>query len=307
MDVLEAALVQLAVPALVLIVLLRERAVSRLDAIASFATATSLFAFLWWAGRWHLLSVWLRFALPVALVWFGVRLWRKSVNATTYSAAAPWGWLGRATKIALVLFFAVRLSAVFQGWRYEGDTIGLQFPLGAGTYYVGQGGSTAAVNYHVVNRTQRYALDIVRLSRWGNRATRLVPRALSDYASFGASVGAPCTGTVQHVEANLPDNELSGGRDRLNPAGNHVALRCAGSDIDVLMAHFKGGSVRVHPGQKVVAGEALAAVGNSGNSPTPHLHIHAKRGGSPQSPTEGEGLPMTFAGKFLVRNALIRD
>jgi hypothetical protein len=35
--------------------------------------------------------------------------------------------------------------------------------------YVGQGGSTAAVNYHVVHRTERYALDIVSLTAWGNR------------------------------------------------------------------------------------------------------------------------------------------
>jgi murein DD-endopeptidase MepM/ murein hydrolase activator NlpD len=67
------------------------------------------------------------------------------------------------------------------------------------------------------------------------------------------------------------------------------------------------GSVLVRPGDRVQAGQPLACVGNSGNTTEPHLHIHAKRGDKPDSILDGEGMPMRFGGRWLIRNSVVRS
>ncbi|MGH8502548.1 MAG: M23 family metallopeptidase [Gammaproteobacteria bacterium] len=83
-------------------------------------------------------------------------------------------------------------------------------------------------------------------------------------------------------------------------AGNHVTLRCG--NADVLLGHFRPGSLKVASSTRVDVGDLIAEVGNSGNSDEPHLHIHAQAPGSANEPMSGEPLPMRFNGRFLVRN-----
>ena len=82
--------------------------------------------------------------------------------------------------------------------------------------------------------------------------------------------------------------------------GNHVLLRC--KDADVLMGHFKPGSLKVAVGQQVTVSQLIANVGNSGNTGEPHLHVHAQQAGTAAAPFSGEPLPVRFDGRFLVRN-----
>jgi murein DD-endopeptidase MepM/ murein hydrolase activator NlpD len=72
------------------------------------------------------------------------------------------------------------------------------------------------------------------------------------------------------------------------------------------MAHLMQGSVLVKTGDRVIVGQTLARVGNSGNTREPYLHIHAKCGGKPESMLDGEGVPIWFDGRWLIRNSLIR-
>jgi len=60
-----------------------------------------------------------------------------------------------------------------------------------------------------------------------------------------------------------------------------------------MYAHLKRGSVKVKAGDTVKSGQQIAEVGNTGNSPIPHLHFHLQN-----SPTwfQGEGLPEFFHG-----------
>lgn len=46
----------------------------------------------------------------------------------------------------------------------------------------------------------------------------------------------------------------------------------------------------------------LGAVGNSGNSDEPHLHIHVQRGMTAEAPMLGEPVPLTLEGRFPLRN-----
>ena len=56
------------------------------------------------------------------------------------------------------------------------------------------------------------------------------------------------------------------------------------------------GSVAVDEGDRVAVGDRLGAVGNSGNTTEPHLHIHAV------DATKGMGVPISFDGRVPVRN-----
>lgn len=67
--------------------------------------------------------------------------------------------------------------------------------------------------------------------------------------------------------------EINGRLDIRSNAGNHVMIETSEGNI-VFLAHLKNGSVLVKEGQRVKVGEKIGAVGNSGNSTAPHLHIN---------------------------------
>lgn len=49
----------------------------------------------------------------------------------------------------------------------------------------------------------------------------------------------------------------------------------------MLLAHMKKGSLVVKEDIPVKTGDLIGQVGNSGNTSEPHLHIHARQGGTP--------------------------
>jgi len=195
----------------------------------------------------------------------------------------------------LVGIVYVPLSAyALTGYAAEEEPVALRFPLDEGVYIVGHGGSNSPINYHNSSRTQEYALDLQKLNVFGTRAKGMYPENLDNYAVYGDTVHSPCTGQVQDVVSSRPEYAPPK-RDEERPAGNHVVLQCNG--VRVYLAHLMPGGVTVDSGSVVTTGTPLGRVGNSGNSTEPHLHIHATRA--------GEGVPLTFNGRFLVRNSLV--
>jgi hypothetical protein len=301
-ELTEVLLTQVLTPVVLLFLAIWFKPISRTDATLTAMAVGFPLMFVWLAGRWHLFTVKMRPILLLGILVVAVMCWRRSRKVPRYASRGARTWVARTTKIALVLFISIRTIDAIAG-RFAGqEPVRLEFPVRDGRFHVGQGGSTPAVNYHTVNLTQRYAVDIVKLTTWGNRASRLRPRDLREYASYGVAVYAPCSGDVKQAESSLPDNLVDGERDRARPAGNQILVHCDGTDVDVLMAHLQAGSVRVKKGEHIAAGDLISAIGNSGNSTEPHLHIHAKRGGGVDTGLEGEGAPMTFDGRFLVRN-----
>ena len=57
----------------------------------------------------------------------------------------------------------------------------------------------------------------------------------------------------------------------------------------------------VRTGEEVRTGDPLGAVGNSGASNEPHLHIHAQRPGPANAPFSGDPLPLRIDGRYLAR------
>jgi hypothetical protein len=93
-----------------------------------------------------------------------------------------------------------------------------------------------------------------------------------DYPSYGEPVKAPCDGRVLLCRSDLPD-QLPGDRDPANPRGNEICIEIKELTV-VVLAHLQAGSLKVQENDLVHKGEVIAAVGNSGNSSEPHLHVH---------------------------------
>jgi len=260
----------------------------RSPAIDSFSFYLCAFIFLFFMAiaRWDMVGYGLQFILLALLL--GIAYERGE-------------WLPSVLVIAMFLF----VQAVFQRSGRE-NPIELSFPLAGGTYFVAHGGNLRLLNHHRVSKSQAYALDIVQLNWLGMRAAGIYPQRLAKYRIFGDVLYSPCEGTVTAVANDLPDL-LPGEMDKKHVAGNHIVIQLHEAEIYIGLAHLMQSSVNVKPGERVSVGQALARVGNSGNTSEPHLHIHAKRGGDPKSMLDGAGVPMRFGGRWLTRNSIMRN
>lgn len=205
-------------------------------------------------------------------------------------------------KGAVIALMLLLNGNTIRGYFAPRGAIDLAYPLKNGVYYVGGGGNSRWINGHQAAPPQKYALDIVRLNSFGNRARGIQSEEVQQYTIFGDKVFSPCNGTIrqrvdEHPDLNPPI------RDGENLAGNYVVIECKG--VEVLLAHLMQGSVLVEPNEVVEEGQPLAQVGNSGYSTQPHLHIHAERDSdADEEILDGEGVPIRFKGRFLVRNSL---
>lgn len=258
----------------------------------------TLFAFL--TARWDITSYYLRvlifLILAVAIYVAYRRVQDKEFNLPTVTQ------LGKnAGNIILIVVLGWLNISVLHGYLKPEGSVDLTYPLGNGVYYIGGGGNSRWINNHNAYPPQDFALDIVELSVIGNSIMPGKQNGLEKYAIYGAPIYSPCDGTVL-VAVDEHKDQIPPQRDLSNPAGNYILLECF--EVEILLAHLKQGSVMVSSGDKIRRGDEIGAVGNSGNSSQPHLHIHAEKGGADGAILDGEGVPITFEGRFLVRNNL---
>jgi MYXO-CTERM domain-containing protein len=262
-------------------------------------------------GLWLFPPWWTPYAFAALLLAAMLAGWRRRRPFRSRLPSSLIAWIVTAVFIAMG-GWGVYQSALALAGRVSqaGGTVDLTFPLKGGTYLVVNGGSNLNVNTHLMTldaniarfqayRGQSYGVDIVKLDAWGLRANGLQPSEPDAYIIYGTPVYAPCSGVVLIALDGLPDMPVPQ-VDRAHMAGNHVLLRC--KDADVLLGHFMPGSVVIAKGSQVAAGDQIGRVGNSGNTGEPHLHIHAQERGTAAEPMSGNPLPMSFGGRFLVRN-----
>jgi len=182
------------------------------------------------------------------------------------------------------------------------------FPL-RGIWYVGYGAS-----FHTGHRwavPEEFALDIAKvgendLSHKGD-GTRF-----EDYYAYGADVLAAADGRVIRTANDQPEDSTAMQRpdetqeayfarlqkeqeERLAKGptaitGNYVMIDHGLSEYS-LYAHLQPGSVRVHVGDQVKAGDVIGKLGSSGNSTEPHLHFHVC---DKPDPLMCAGIPVNF-------------
>lgn len=172
----------------------------------------------------------------------------------------------------------------------------LIFPL-RGDFLVVTGHATAPQGHE--ERSQVYAYDIVGLgphlellSGDGSRNT--------DFVGFGKEVIAPAGGVVAYARNDVPDNSSTGNQDfdkllalpdpPWGVGGNCVVIDHGDGEWSFL-AHMQQGSVAVKTGDRVVQGQLLGKLGNSGATTGPHLHYHLMDG--PRI-LVSDGLPARF-------------
>lgn len=304
-------ILQLVLPLLLLVWIAFIPATSQLGYFCqALGTATALLG-LALSGLWLFPTWWTPYLFAALLAVAATRPWW---HRRTLVSRLPSGW---AAWLITVMFFGVGVWGTDQSARalagraqQAGAVVDLAFPLKSGSYLVVNGGSNISINQHLMTldtsiprfqayRGQSYGLDLVKLDEWGLRANGLLPPDPGQYNIYGEPVYAPCAGQVIAALDELPDMQVPQ-TDRQHMAGNHVLLRC--NTADVLLGHFKPGSLKVSVGDTVAVGQVVGAVGNSGNTSEPHLHVHAQQRGTTTEPFSGNPLPMRFNGRFLVRN-----
>ena len=162
-------------------------------------------------------------------------------------------------------------------YRYgEINSVPLLAPVfGSWTIYQGFNGK------HTHKTPWQYALDF--FITHDGQSFQHSGKKLEDYYCFGAPVLSPAHGDVVRVYDRLPDNE-PGEVDTKNNWGNFILIRLD-SGLHLLLAHLQQGSVKVKEKERVQPGKMLAACGNSGRSPQPHLHMQVQNTAELGSPT----------------------
>ena len=170
-----------------------------------------------------------------------------------------------------------------------------RFPL-RGDWLVGAGPTLHS--HHRWLTMEEFAYDIVKLGPEG-RTHAGDGANFSGYFAYGAPVLAAADGEVVETIDDVPEDlsamrrrdetqeayrtrlmeeqgkRLASGKRGI--AGNLVVIAHGEGEFSMYV-HLKPGSVRVKKGQKVKAGEEIAALGSSGNSTEPHLHFHVATG-----------------------------
>lgn len=245
-------------------------------------------------GRWDLNGYWFRIVFPVVFLFIMLRSYLQIKHL-------PWN-LSKVPKLSLVFVVLLvgTLPFIFSGYVYQPQAIDLKSPLRDGYYDVVHGGASTLINYHHSHPKQAYALDIVKLNRFGWRASGVAPTSLAKYEIYGDTIYSPCNGKIIEMVDGLKElapNEMNKQTQpyrKKNPTGNSVIIQCG--DTQVHIAHMIPGSIKVKKGELVTTAAKIGKVGNSGNTSEPHLHIHAEK--------NGKGVPILFDGKFLKRNSI---
>ena len=259
--------------------------------LTTFVMTLGVVGFSVLVAPWGVLGVWIRHAILLLFLAALVISLRRPLDPERL----PEPPIRSLVKIVIGLFFGGVAVGAVASHAAPDEALNLAFPLRGGSFLVLHGGSRPATNVHAADPKQRYAVDFVKLGPMMRRARGVQPDALDAYAIWGERVFSPCPGRVQVVIDGLPD-AATAKAEAMNPGGNHVVLRCG--EVDVTLAHLQRDSIVVRAGQDIAAGVPLGAVGNSGASAEPHLHVHATK--------DGAAVPLRFDGEWLVRNAVVR-
>lgn len=140
-----------------------------------------------------------------------------------------------------------------------------------GRWRVLWGGTSKKERRYFSSRNQRHACEFVIADRYGRPYVEDGKRN-RDYFSYGRPVLAPADGTVLEVIDGIPDHKPHR-PDPYASFGNAVIIQHSSNEVSVV-GHLMRNSINVVPGDTVLAREAIARCGNSGNALVPSIYYH---------------------------------
>lgn len=204
------------------------------------------------------------YGLPVMAIPFVITtLFFVSSLGKRVQTAKP--WLALQAGLPEVNYERARLAQVRNG---EFNSVPLLPPF-MGEWEVYQGFNGA----HTHKDQWRHALDFYMTE--DDVSYRGRGDKLSDYYCYGLPIVSPVHGEVVRYYDKLMDN-VPGEVDTNNNWGNFILIRLQGG-LHVLLAHLKQNSVKIKEGDHLKPGDIIAACGNSGRSPQPHVHLQVQR------------------------------
>ena len=228
-----------------------------------------------------------RWGPPILAVAAGVlllaALWSAVRNRQTWNARRLAGYGGLIVLVGTI----AQYQAYPSSYDHAPSLARFRLPLD-GPITVAWGGASPEENYHAGIPAERWAYDL--LVTRGGLSYRGEGQALTDYYAYGLSVHSPVDGRVFAVHDGEPDVP-PGHTRRGQGAGNHVVLEVVPGEY-LFLAHLRPGSLAVSQGQQVAAGQIVGAVGNSGHTTEPHVHVHLQ---DTPIANSGEGIPFYFS------------
>ncbi|WP_427137944.1 M23 family metallopeptidase [Psychrobacillus psychrodurans] len=294
--ILELFIIQLILPTVFIISLWKGNFPSKLNWLTLVVFTVLFTTWQFFSSSWDWFSYYLRFIMMFFLLLSTYSSWKKVRSLPFRIKFNRSQKMSLSFNVLLLLVFGAYNILTFSGFTTKDDAVELDFPLKNGTYYVGQGGNHVLINYHNAYASQQYAIDVVKLNKFGIRAAGIYPEELDNFFIYGEQLYSPCTGIVLEVRNDLPDLTPPDA-DSENAEGNFLNLLCEDEDVNVYIAHMQKGTVVAKEGERIQKGQPIGLVGNSGNTSEPHLHIHAEK--------NGVGVPIHFNGRFLIRNSLV--
>lgn len=116
----------------------------------------------------------------------------------------------------------------------------------------------------------KYAWDFVIVNEKGEEFSNN-GNSVEDYYCYNIPVTSPLDGEVVKIIDGISDNPIGEANTEKN-WGNTIIIK-HDKDFFSSISHLKEGSFKVKEGDYVKKGEMLAACGNSGRSPYPHIHF----------------------------------
>jgi hypothetical protein len=215
-------------------------------------------AFVFLMGSWMFAGFYLRYLVLLLSIAAIMRSFFK-IKAVPGTVS----WFGNGVRLLLSLAFLYLVVGSVRAHFYDEVPLSLSFPYKNGIYAVfeeGNGRASSLMNYHYrssahkganTNRAMKLAVDVTKLSMWGNDANGILPRDNAKYAIFGKTLYSPCDGEVFEVVDKWPNETPFTGKPPYN-VGNQVVIKSG--TYCVLMGHFQKGSITVKAGDRVTRG-----------------------------------------------------
>jgi hypothetical protein len=301
-----------AIPLILIVWTWRKNYTSAVSWFTQVLLLASYTTFVFLMGTWMFASFYIRYLIVALSIAAAIRSLWKIRSWKSPAQRHFWTWVGMGAKLLISMVLVYLVVGAIRSFSYDETPVNLSFPFRHGVYAVFEGGNgrvSSLMNYHYgssmhkgasVNRSMKYAVDVTKLSRWGNDANGILPRDNTEYAIFHEVLYSPCDGEIFDVIDKWPNNIPFGDKAPYND-GNHVVIKT--SNFFVLMGHLQEGSIKVKVGDRVKQGEPIAKAGNSGWTLQPHIHIQAMKV-SPGSFWAAEGVPIFFDGRNPVKNTL---